>query len=170
MAEPGRAGSSQNGAAMRAADDHAAERQVAAGDALGERDHVRPQAPALGPEPLAEAAEAGDHRVDDVQHAGARAERVDALEVAGRRLVHAAGADHRLDEHGGDAVRADALDLRLERLERVVRDLRGVRVERADVDAVGRDPADAVPSRACRGSPGCGRSGATRSGCPMAAK
>ena len=57
--------------------------------------------------------------------------------------MHAAGADHRLDEHGRDAVGAHALDLGLERLERVVRHLRGVRVERADVDAVGGDAADA---------------------------
>ena len=110
---------------------------------LAKRDHVRPDAPALGPEPLAQAAEAGDHGVDDVQHAGALAQRVDALDVAGPRLVDAAGADHRLDEHGGDPIGADALDLGLERLERVVRDLRGVRVERADVDPVGGDPADA---------------------------
>ena len=78
-----------------------------------------------------------------MQHAGALAERVEALEVAGHRLVDAAGADHRLHEHGGDAIRAHALDLRLERLERVVRDLRGMRVERADVDAVGGDAAEA---------------------------
>ena len=129
----------------RAADDDAAERQVAAGDALRERDHVRADAPALRPEPLAEPPEAGDHRVDHVQDAGALAQRVEALDVALARLMHAAGADHRLDEHGGHAVGADALDLGLQRLERVVRHLGRVGVERADVGAVGGDAADARP-------------------------
>ena len=44
---------------------------------------------------------------------------------------------------GRDALGAHALDLGLERLERVVRHLRGVGVERADVDAVGGDAAEA---------------------------
>jgi hypothetical protein len=58
------------------------------------------------------------------------------------RLAHAAGADDRLDEDGGDAIGADALDLGLERLERVVGHHRGIGVQRADVQAVGRDAAD----------------------------
>ena len=58
----GRRGSSKNGAATVVGDDHAAERQVAAGHALGERDHVGPHVlPALDPEPGAEPAEAADH-------------------------------------------------------------------------------------------------------------
>ena len=60
--------------------------------------------------------------------------------------MHAAGADHRLDEHGRHAVGADALDLRLERLERVVRHLRGVGVERADVVRLAAMPPMLVPS------------------------
>ena len=43
----------------------------------------------------------------------------DALDVALGRRVHAAGADHRLAEEGGDALGPDALDLRLQRGQRV---------------------------------------------------
>ena len=65
--------SAKNGAATCAGDDHAAEREVAGGHALGERDHVGPDVlPALDPEPRAEPAEGADHRVDDEQDRRAR--------------------------------------------------------------------------------------------------
>ena len=65
--------------------DHAAERQVAGRDALGERDQVRPHVlPALDPEPGAEPAEAADHAVDDQQDAVLGAQVGDALDVARR--------------------------------------------------------------------------------------
>ena len=74
----------------------------------------------------------------------------DALDVALRRRVHAAGAHHRLAEEGGHALGPDAQDLRLERGQRVVRHGRRVRHERAPVGHVGLDAADrrAVPVRA----------------------
>ena len=153
---------SQNGAAIAAADDDAAERQVAARDALGERDHVRaarrqrsiPNHVPRRPKPQITASTTNSTPV--------RAHSVgDALDVARRRLVHAAGADHRLDEDGRDAVGADALDLGLERLERVVRDLRGV-AGRAGPSRRGWRGCRrcSCRSRACRGSPACARSGA----------
>src|SRR3954467_6107068 len=126
-----------------ARDDDAAERQVAARDALREADHVRPDAEALGGEPGAEAAEGVDDRVDDEEEARAPAELGDALDVARRRLVDAAGAHDRLDEDRRDPVGADAVDLGLERLDRVVRHERGVLVERPHVGAVRGDAADA---------------------------
>ena len=58
--------------------DHAAHRRRAVGDALGERDHVRRHAVALGREGVAETAEAGDDLVEDQQ---------DAVLVAGSRAA-----------------------------------------------------------------------------------
>ena len=79
-----RAGEERRG--DRAVDDHAAERQVAARHALGERDHVGPHlGPALDPEPRAEPAEGADHRVDDEQDPVLGAQVGDALDVALRR-------------------------------------------------------------------------------------
>jgi hypothetical protein len=57
--------------------------------------------------------------------------------------VHAARADDGLDEDGGHALGPDPLQLGLERLERVVRDVRRVGVQRAHAFAVGRDAPDA---------------------------
>ena len=53
-----------------------------------------------------------------------------------------AGSDHRLDEDGGDARIADPRDLRLERLDRVVRHVTRLGIERAHPVLIGRDPAD----------------------------
>ena len=50
----------------------------------------------------AEAAEAGDHLVEDEQDAVLVADRAELLEVALRRDEHAGGAGHRLDDHRGD--------------------------------------------------------------------
>ena len=142
--------------------DHAAERDIAGRDALGERDHRRLDVlPALDAEPRPEPAEAADHGVDHEQDPVLGAQVGDALDVALGRRVHAAGADHRLAEERGDAVGADARDLGLQRGQRVERDRRDLRDERAPVARVGLDPAERrCRTRACRGSPACARSGA----------
>ena len=67
----------------------------------------------------------------------------DALDVALGRRVHAAGADHRLAEEGGHVLGPDALDLGLQRGQRVVRDRGDGRDQRAPVARVRLDAADA---------------------------
>ena len=66
------------------------------------------------PNARAEAAEAGDHLVDDQQQVVAIADRAHALEPARRRDDHAAHPLHRLGDDGADAVRALARHHRLE--------------------------------------------------------
>ena len=78
----GRPGCAQNGSATAPPIEHAAERQVAARDALREHDHVGLDVPALVAEPGADAAERADHAVDHEQHAVALADRGDGLDVA----------------------------------------------------------------------------------------
>ena len=78
----------------------------------------------------------------DEQDAVLGAQVRDALDVALGRREHAAGADHRLAEERGDALGPDAQDLLLERGQRVERDRRRVRDERAPVRRVRLDPAD----------------------------
>ena len=63
-ARPGTAASAKV-SAIAPADDHAAERDVAGVDALGEADQVGRDAPAVDGEPLAAAAEPGHHLVGD---------------------------------------------------------------------------------------------------------
>ena len=78
----------QNGSATRAGDDHAAQRQVAAGHALGEDDHVGHDVQALDAEPGAQPAEAADHRSRRRTGRRARAQTLgDALDVAAARRV-----------------------------------------------------------------------------------
>ena len=67
----------------------------------------------------------------------------DALDVALGRRVHAAGADHGLAEEGGDVLGADALDLRLQRGQRVEGHRGDGGDQRAPVARVGLDAADA---------------------------
>ena len=66
-------GSRQNGSAIRSEIMTPPEREIAAGHALREHDHVRLHAPALDSEPGAEATEGADHRVDDEKRAGSPA-------------------------------------------------------------------------------------------------
>ena len=94
---------------------HAAHGHGAGIHALGEGDHVRDDAVALGGEGGAEAAEAGDDLVEDEQDAVLVADLAQALEIALRRRQNAGGAGHGLDDHGGDGggvvERDDALQL-----------------------------------------------------------
>ena len=133
----------------RAADEHGAERQVAARDALGEHDHVGLDVPALVSEPGADAAERADHAVDHEQDAVALADRRDRLDIARGRRAHAARADHRLAEEGRDVRGPDALDLGLERLGRLVVDVRDRAEQRAVALAHGLD-ADEARAEAVR--------------------
>jgi hypothetical protein len=99
--------------------------------------------PAVDPEPSAQAAEPADHAVGDEQDAVAGADFGDGRDVAGRWNADAAGTDDRLAEERGDAVRAEAQDLVLERLHVVLRHAGGVGDERSEALGVGGDPADA---------------------------
>ena len=92
-------------------DHRAAERLVAGGDALGDRHEVRLDAEVLAAEPLAGAAETADHLVGDQQDPVLAADALDLRPVGRRRHDHAARALHRLADEGGDALRADLLDL-----------------------------------------------------------
>ena len=85
---------------------NAAERDVAAGNALGKLHDVGLDAVVLEPEPLARSSEARDHLVRNQQHVMAIADLADAGEVVRRRHDHAARALHRLGDEGGDRVRA----------------------------------------------------------------
>ena len=75
---------------------------AARGDALGEGDHVGHDAVALGGEGIAQAAEAGDHLVEDQQDAVLVADRAQPLEIALGRRQHAGRGGERLDDHRGD--------------------------------------------------------------------
>ena len=86
------------------ADDHAAERQVAGGDRLGEGDEVGGDAVVAGGEPRAQAAKAGDDLVEDEQRPGVVAQLAQPAQVVGLGGVDAAGADDRLGDHRGDLV------------------------------------------------------------------
>jgi hypothetical protein len=90
--------------------DHPAQRDVAGGQALGGGDDVGRVVVLQPTEVLAEAAEAADHVVRDHQDVVAVADLADPLEVSGRRREAAAGVLHRLEEDGGDGVRALELD------------------------------------------------------------
>jgi hypothetical protein len=87
-----------------ARDDDAAQRQIGAGHALGERHQVGLDAPMTQGEPAAGAAEAGDHLVGDQQHLVPVADLAQAREIGRRRHDHAAGAHDRLGDDGGDRV------------------------------------------------------------------
>ena len=123
-------------------DDHAAERQVAAGDALGEGDHVRHDVPALDPEPGAQAPEA--RRSPSRRRAGCRCARRSPRRprCSGARAgstppAPITGSTKKAAMRSAP-IRVDRL---LERLDRVVGDLLGLDL-RPEAGAVGGDPAD----------------------------
>ena len=151
-----KSGSVSSAAVGCGADEHAAERDVAGRDRLGERREVGRDAVVVGGEPTAGAAEAGDDLVEDQVCAVLVAQLAQRLQVAIRRRVHAAGALHRLGDDGRDLVaalahqRGDGLDV-------VGRHLHDFVDERAEVLLVGRRcPARWCRRRRRRGSRGCG--------------
>lgn len=118
---------------------HSSEREVTAGHALGEGDHVGSEVPALDPEPAPHPPETAYHRVDYEQDPVAGADLGDPREVIAGRRVDPAGADDRLAEEGCDLVRADALDLGLEGRCRVPRNPRAPGDQLAEADPVAFD-------------------------------
>src|SRR3546814_9834591 len=75
------------------------------GDALGGGEEVRLDAEIVGGEGRAEAAEAGDHLVEDQQDAVLVADRAQPLQVSLRRDQHPGGTGHGLADHRGDGRR-----------------------------------------------------------------
>ena len=89
-------------------DDHAAEREIARGDALGEGDDVGLDAEDITrSEDLAEPPERRDDLVGDVENVVVAADLGDALQVAVRRHDDPARGLDRLADEGADALRAD---------------------------------------------------------------
>ena len=138
----------------RAADDDAAERHVAGGDALRERDRVGIEPDAAACEPVADAAVAADHLVGDEQDAVGAADLAHRVEVAVGRQEHAAGADDRLAEERRHVLGADLANRRLERLGGIPGDPGRAAGERADADleGLGADDARAVAREAVVGA------------------
>src|SRR2546422_1081893 len=69
--------------------DHAAERQIATGDALGEGDQVRRDTETLDPEPATQPAVAADHLVRDEKYAVLASDRGGRLQISWRRRDNA---------------------------------------------------------------------------------
>src|SRR5437764_9262475 len=86
-------------------DRRSSERKVSAGQSLGHRDDIRPNAGTLEAKPLAGAAEAADDLVDDEQHAVAAADVGDRGQVGVRRNQNASAGDDRLHDHRRDGFR-----------------------------------------------------------------
>ena len=80
----------------------AAHRHGAGGDTLGKGDDVGRDTETLRREPGAQAAEAGDHFVEDQQDAVLFGDGAEFFEIALWRRQHAGGARHRLHDHGRD--------------------------------------------------------------------
>ena len=82
-------------------DEYGAHRDAAVGQPLGAGQQVRDDAPALRGEGFADAAETGDHFVEDQQDAMLAGYLAQPLKVALGRQHHAGRAGHRLDDHRG---------------------------------------------------------------------
>ena len=121
-------------------DDDPAEGQVAAGDTFGESDHVRLEIEPGGGEPVADAAEAGDDLVGDVETACLSYRFPDLLQVALRNGAYPPGTHHRLDEDSGDALGTGVLDRLLDGLGVVVWDDGDVADELSVAGPVRLDP------------------------------
>ena len=96
---------------------HRADRHVATGKRLGDRDDVGAQIPVLVAEELAGAAEPGLHLVDHQQRLVLAAQRLRLVPVLRRRLVDALALD-RLDDEGGDVAPHQRLVQRVDVAER----------------------------------------------------
>ena len=94
----------------RLGDDHRPERDVARVDPLRDREDVGDDVPVVAGEPLAGAAEPGHHLVEDQQDPVPVAGLADRLQVAVGRDDDPVRADDRLEDDGGDRVRALVLE------------------------------------------------------------
>ncbi len=119
------------------AEEHPAERLVAAGDGLGERDDVGPDAEVARAEPVPQPPESGDHLVEDEERAMTVAQLAQPGEVARPRRVDATGTDHRLGDHRGDPA-VVAGQHRAHRVQVVLADLDDVADTGAESLPVGR--------------------------------
>ena len=90
----------------RATDHNTAEWQIARVGALRKTDEVRLYAPLLVGEPFTAATKAGHHLVADHHDAVAIAALANTLQISIGRHENAVGADHRLENDGGDVVPA----------------------------------------------------------------
>ena len=139
------------------ADDHAAERRVPGGDALGEGDDVRLVVVPGRAEVVAEPPERADHLVRYQQHAVLVADLPHPLEVPGRRREAAAGVLHRLEEDRRDRLGVLAQDRPLDLIGRPEAELlfrplgrevgRAVDVRVRHPDAAGRQRLEVVLDR-----------------------
>ena len=123
---------------------HPAKWEVAAGNALGEHDHVRLKVPALDAQPCAETTEGVDDRIGDREHAVAPTDITDPLEVPVGRNSDATRCDHRLEYERRHAAGPETLDLGLQRIRRIPRHADCFLNQRAEPLCV-RHPHDARP-------------------------
>ncbi len=105
------------------AHDHAGERRIGAGEALGDGDEVGLEAVVVGAEHRAQTSEAGHHLVGDQHDVVLGEHGLDLLPIAGRRRHDAAGAEHRLADEGGHGVGALVHDQRIELVGQMLRKL-----------------------------------------------
>ena len=89
---------------------HPAQREIPAGDTLGERHDVRLDPPSAEGEPPSGASEAGDHLVGDKEDLVSRADFADLREIIVRRNDDSACALNRLRNESGHGVRAFVQD------------------------------------------------------------
>ena len=92
------------------AGDHRTQRDGAVGDLLGDVHQIRGHTEELRAAPLAHAAKAGDHFVENQQDVVLRTDLAQALQVAHRRHDGTGRAGHRLDDHRGDVGSVMQLD------------------------------------------------------------
>ena len=85
---------------------HRAHGHGGVGEALGQADDVGRDAEAFSGSGRADAAETGDHFVEDQQDAMLRRDRPQPFEIAHRRDQHASGTRHRFDDDGSDGIGA----------------------------------------------------------------
>src|SRR4051794_3140179 len=108
--------------------DHGGNRHVASAERLSDEDEVRLESPLLQREPPARASESGLNLVDDEERAVAPTELLRGLQIArGRKRDHA--ALDRLDDEGGDILRAQ---LPLQALELAERNALTARQQRTE--------------------------------------